>query len=150
MNIVVFEADRDNKVYNVSCEYDTYQEKTIKCSNTVTGIDFSKSGSGCEIDITLGANVRHLSRESFSNNTSLTTIDLRNVTDIPYRCFYQCSKLNSVTGINNVTSVGNEAFANCEKCIFGLDNSTLVDIGNRAFWRCFGLGAEVNLQKPLR
>ena len=52
-----------------------------------------------------------LGEQAFAYNRYLTTVTLgKELTDIPYGAFYECSSLTTVNGLENVEVIGNHAF----------------------------------------
>lgn len=81
---------------------------------------------------------------AFQNCSSLSSINLSNVTSIGEYAFQNCTSLNEVS-INKVKAVSNYAFQNCSNLLnISFDNAT--SIGNYAFQNCAILN-KVNLNK---
>lgn len=78
---------------------------------------------------TLGSNV-------FDNCTKLTTIDLENtqITEIPYRAFYNCIKLKTFIPPQDLDTISNEAFYYCKQLsYFNFLSTKIANISYSAF-----------------
>ena len=75
----------------------------------------------------------------FEYCTSLTSIDLPNVTSIGNYTFYSCTSLTSID-LPNVTSIGDSAFSGCTS-LTSIDLPKVTSIGNYAFSSCSKLTA---------
>ena len=73
-------------------------------------VAFNECTSLSQIDL---KNVTTIESSAFSGCTSLSQIDLENITTIDDHVFYGCHSLTSVTIGNSVTSIGNYAFGDC-------------------------------------
>ena len=60
--------------------------------------------------LTIGAHMLKIGSNAFNGCTSLTVLNLQNVTDVGESAFYHCPSLTSITG-NSVISIGNYAFS---------------------------------------
>ena len=70
--------------------------------------------------------------------SSITSVTITGRT-IPYRAFYNCSGLTSVTIGNGVTSVGESAFSGCTGLMSVTIGNSVTSIGDWAFSGCTGL-----------
>jgi len=59
--------------------------------------------------------------------------------EVPYQCFYNCTKLESVTLPDGLTTIGTHAFNNCTKLESVTLPNGLTTIGERAFNNCSSL-----------
>ena len=79
----------------------------------------------------------------YRNNTSLTSIDLPNVTSIGTYAFYDCTSLTSID-LPNVTSIDSDAFYGCTS-LTSIDLPKVTSIGSSAFYGCSKLSSITNL-----
>ena len=84
--------------------------------------------------ITLPANVEAIGEEAFFMCTSLTSIDMPNVTYIEEGAFKECYRLSSVN-MPQVTTIRNNAFYKCDH-MSSIDMPNVITIGNSAFQKC--------------
>lgn len=76
----------------------------------------------------------------FEGCTGLTSAQFSGNTSLGNSMFYQCSNLQSVTGLSNVTSLNNHVFDQCTNLTsIDIDQSKIVNIGEGAFCRCNSL-----------
>lgn len=71
---------------------------------------------------------------AFENCTSLESINLKNVTEIMPRAFYNCTSLSNVTSLKAVTEIGDQAFYNTKLTNVDLANIETISYG--AFTNC--------------
>ena len=92
-----------------------------------------------DIPDTISNKLENIGDRAFYNCTSLTTIDLPNVTNIGSSAFSSCSKLTAID-IPNVTSIDSYAFDNCTS-LTTIDLPNVTSIGDSAFSSCTNLTA---------
>ena len=69
--------------------------------------------TGTASSVSIPDSIKIIGEEAFAGNTSLTSINLgKNVTEIEYGAFKNCTYLNNITIPDTVTSIGNGAFTN--------------------------------------
>lgn len=113
-------------------------------------------------------NVTALSKYSFLRCTSLESIDIKNISNIPLGCFQQCDSLQNVgdyfsnvqslsdwcfarTALieldqnNNITSIPSSAFRECRSLI-SADFPNCTTIANEAFMSCDNLSTVGNMK----
>lgn len=83
---------------------------------------------------------------SVINLTLPSTVNGVPVTEIGFQCFYQNTKLISVTVPSSITSIGNAAFSGCTKLksVAGLNKTKVTYIGLGAFANCEVLDMDYN------
>ena len=78
--------------------------------------------------------VTNLKSERFREFTSLQSLDLTGVTDIPDYTAYNCTGLTSLILDNNTTNIGQYAFYNLSNANIQIDLNMNGSVGYRAFW----------------
>ncbi len=102
---------------------------------------------GCTglISVNLPLTCTALDGRCFYDCTSLTTINLNNVTKIGEKCFMGCTSLASVD-LTNCTTIEVSAFQGCTSLtLSSLDFLNIKKIGGNAFYGCTQLGLNQNL-----
>lgn len=93
--------------------------------------------------ITLPETVTTLTSSAFRGNATLESVNLSNVTSLPYGIFWGCTALKEVVGADNLESIGEYAFYNCsslESFNIGPKVTTITLTGSRkSFLGCTGL-----------
>ncbi|MDE6790596.1 MAG: leucine-rich repeat protein [Clostridia bacterium] len=84
-------------------------------------------------NVTLGSGIKQIGDGAFYYCTKLTTVDLKNATEVGNQAFGGCDGLTTVTGIDKVTAFGYESFAGCIK-FKSLDLASAKSIFYRAFF----------------
>ena len=86
------------------------------------------------------------------NDISITSFDefkfFTSLKNIPYRLFYCCFYLESITLPENLTSIGSEAFYSCDDLTSIDIPDGVTSIGESAFYDCMNL-ASINLPESL-
>ena len=88
--------------------------------------------------IDLPTSIAAIGKESFRDCRLLKSIELPNITNVPYDAFCNCKKLESVD-ISNVTTIDEDAFYSCSSLKSISDLSNVKEIPRRAFYRCDSL-----------
>lgn len=88
--------------------------------------------------IDLPTSIAVIGKESFRDCRLLKSIELPNITNVPYDAFCNCKKLESVD-ISNVTTIDEDAFYSCNSLKSISDLSNVKEIPRRAFYRCDSL-----------
>ncbi len=111
----------------------------VTLPDSVTNIGlyaFFNNSSLTTIDL---KNVETIDREAFASS-GLTAIDLKNVTTVGFGAFMNCAELASVD-LRNVTTIDNNAFYNCDRIESFAIPRTVTTINNSAFFRCDALNS---------
>ncbi len=87
--------------------------------------------------VNLPSQITTISNLSFAACTSLTSINLNNITVIDTQAFISCFALSEVTMPNNNYTIGNQSFANCAISEIDLSNASSID--DYAFQGCNNL-----------
>ena len=82
-----------------------------------------------------------LSEGAFYGCSSLTTIDILGINEIPSHCFYNCSSLAGITLGEGIVSIGERAFFGCSSLSSISLPKSLIKIGQRAFGDCTSLAS---------
>ncbi len=92
-------------------------------------------------DLTIPADVPHVSAIAFSGCESLTSVTISDgvLGGIGAGAFLNCSNLVSVTIGNGVTAIGDNAFKACEALSHMTIGNSVTSIGEKAFWSCKAL-----------
>lgn len=107
----------------------------ITFSGDITDIPYQAFFDNRDLtSITLPANVETIGEEAFFMCTSLTSIDMPNVTYIEEKAFKDCYSLSSVN-MPQVTSIRENAFYRCDH-IISIDMPNVITIGISAFQEC--------------
>ena len=95
-------------------------------------------------DILLNEEIIAIGAHAFDGCSSISTINLPNITKVPKYCFTGCTSLESVNVSEKITEVGEYAFSGCINLI-RINNSqdgyyslpkTINEIGKNAFMQC--------------
>lgn len=95
-------------------------------------------------EVILPESLTEIGERAFSNCSSLTELDIKNVKTIGCGAFSGCEKLETLTHSGKLEAIGEDAFNLCLD-LKAIDLSTVKTLGVRAFFRCDRL-TEVNLQ----
>ena len=99
--------------------------------------------------IELPNSVTSIGNSAFSNCSSLTNIELPdNLTSIGTFAFSNCSRLTSIKLPDSVTSIGEYTFSNCSRLTSIELPDNLTSIGNSAFHNCISL-ASINIPRTV-
>ena len=102
---------------------------------TVTSIADSAFFSCTELtSIDLPTSISVIGKESFRYCALLKSIELPNITNVPYKAFMNCHKLESVD-ISNVTTIDKYALYNCNS-LKSINIPNVITIGVLAFYYC--------------
>lgn len=99
-----------------------------------------------ESEIILPSDVKSIAANVFQGNTTLTTININEVTNIGEYAFDGCSKLQTIV-MDQVTNIAQRAFRSCA-LLENFSMPKVVTIGDLAFHACNAL-TEVTLPKSL-
>ncbi len=88
--------------------------------------------------IDLPTSISVIGKESFCGCRLLKSIELPNITNVPYSAFVDCNELESVD-ISNVTTIDEYAFYSCDSLKSISDLSNVKEIPREAFYRCVSL-----------
>ncbi len=107
---------------------------SVEIPDSVTTINnqaFKETGI---VSLEIPENVETLGRSVWHNCNSLETVVISSdkLASLPFETFYQCEKLESITGTENIVSIGNRCFG--QDAILSFDFSSVEDIGDDAFW----------------
>ena len=87
--------------------------------------------------VNLPSQITTISYLSFAACTSLSSINLNNITVIDTQAFSNCSALSEITMPNNNYTIGNQSFVNCAITEIDLSNASSID--DYAFQGCNNL-----------
>ena len=106
---------------------------------TVTSIADSAFYRCTELtSIDLPTSISVIGKGSFCGCALLKSIELPNITNVPYAAFVNCKELESVD-ISNVTTIDEDAFYRCSSLKSISDLSNVKEIPEGAFFRCESL-----------
>ncbi len=130
------EGESDLQLSSVSFNGNKIESATIN-RNISTGSFGNESpfrGSSTLKDISIGSNVTEIGSYLFYGCSSISEIDLKNVTMIHHHAFYE-SSIASLTIPSTTTYIGDGAFANCSNLIS-------IRLEDSESWLNFGLYAQ--------
>ena len=117
-----------------------YDKGIIKTSGPVTQIGQAAFHDKTSlVSITLPRQVAVICGSAFDGCTSLSQIDLKNITSIESQAFSSCTSLASVTIPDSVTSIGDGAFHECTSLTSVIIGNSVTSIGDMAFEDCKSL-----------
>ena len=114
--------------------------KEISVPDTITKIEdsgFYECESLETLDLPKG--ITEIEQYAFARS-GVTELDLHNISDIPYRAFFQCRDLEKLILADKITSYGGEAFRECE----ALEGKIALPEGvtklaSQEFYKCYKL-----------
>lgn len=118
-----------------------------------TGYDAVVSGGKYEIryyinsleEVKTGGKTNTIGEGAFMMCTSLTSVNLSNITEVGNSAFYGCSALGTVTGLEKIVAFGDGAFYGCSALGGTLNLSSAEEIGDSAF---YSLGTITSINIP--
>ena len=123
--------------------------ETFDDGYTVVGVSGCQGGTWTQVILPTTCTTLSGSGPAFQSCSSLTTIDLSNVTAINVGyTFAGCTSLNNVTLNPNLTTLPDGTFAQCS-ALSSIDLSNVTDIGESAFSACTSL-QDVTFSSTLR
>ena len=131
LNRMLFKnSKKDDFILYLERTIETFKDDNIDS----IGNAFRNCSSLTSIDL---PNVTSIGSYAFDSCSSLTSIYLPKVTSIDSNAFYYCSSLTSID-VSNVTSIGSNAFDSCSS-LTSIDLSNVTSIGRNAFAHCSSL-----------
>ena len=115
---------------------------SITIPNSVTSIG-EAAFSGCHAltSIIIPVSVTSIGENLFFNDDGLISATIMGATAIPYRAFYYCDNLTTVTLAEGVSSIGEEAFGICKSLTSITIPGSVTSIGKQAFLNCSSLSS---------
>ena len=132
--------DMDDAILNIQSLLNTSLiDKTIEVynNNIITSIGNSAFHHCTSLTSVNLPNVSSIGEAAFTNCTSLTSIDFPNLTIVELGVFTDCTSLTSVN-LPNVTSIGDYAFYGCTS-LTSINLPNVTSIGEYAFSNCSSL-----------
>ena len=80
-------------------------------------------------------NITNVPYDAFCNCKALESVDISNVTTIDEDAFYGCSSLKSISDLSNVKEIPRYAFYSCNS-LKSINIPNVITIGERAFYDC--------------